>query len=98
VSPTQIKGEFDNFDPNCIAERARIKTDCSVNWINSDDGMRYCLERRVAGIRSGRSPGEHRNSLAGLTQAESLGGGLVAFVERWGPAKEWTSKSRELSG
>ena len=32
VPPTQMKGEFDNFDPIGIAAGARIKADCSINW------------------------------------------------------------------
>jgi hypothetical protein len=30
VPPTQMKGEFDNFDPIGIAAGARIKADCSL--------------------------------------------------------------------
>jgi transposase len=43
VPPTQMKGEFDNFDPIGIAAGARIKADCSINWIDPDDGARYCF-------------------------------------------------------
>jgi hypothetical protein len=43
VPPTQMKGEFDNFDPIGIASGARIKADCSINWIDPDDGARYCF-------------------------------------------------------
>jgi hypothetical protein len=38
-----MKGEFDNFDPLGIAALARIKADCSLNWIDPDDGRRYCF-------------------------------------------------------
>ena len=43
VPPTAMKSEFDGFDPIGIAAGARIKTDCSLNWINPDDGTRYCF-------------------------------------------------------
>jgi hypothetical protein len=38
-----MKSEFDGYDPIGIAAGARIQTDCSLNWINPDDGMRYCF-------------------------------------------------------
>jgi YHS domain-containing protein len=38
-----MQGEFDSFDPLGIAAGARIKSDCSLNWINPDDGKRYCF-------------------------------------------------------
>jgi hypothetical protein len=43
VPPTPMKSEFDGFDPIGIAAGARIKADCSLNWINPDDGARYCF-------------------------------------------------------
>jgi hypothetical protein len=43
VPKTAMKSEFDGFDPIGIAAGARIKTDCSLNWINPDDGTRYCF-------------------------------------------------------
>ena len=43
VPPTAMKSEFDGFDPIGIAAGARIKTDCSLNWVNPDDGTRYCF-------------------------------------------------------
>jgi hypothetical protein len=43
VPPTAMKGEFDNFDPVGIAAGARIKADCSINWVDPDDGARYCF-------------------------------------------------------
>jgi hypothetical protein len=43
VPPTQMKGEFDNFDPIGLAAGTRIKADCSINWIDPDDGARYCF-------------------------------------------------------
>jgi len=43
VPLTQMKGQFDNFDPVGVAAGARIKADCSINWINPDDGSLYCF-------------------------------------------------------
>jgi hypothetical protein len=43
VPPTAMKSEFDGFDPIGIAAGARIATDCSLNWVNPDDGARYCF-------------------------------------------------------
>jgi hypothetical protein len=43
VPPTQMKGEFDNFDPIGIAAGTRIKADCSINWIDPDTRRRYCF-------------------------------------------------------
>ena len=43
VPPTDMKGEFDSFDPIGVAAGARIKADCSINWIDPDDGARYCF-------------------------------------------------------
>src|SRR5450631_3929244 len=43
VPPTPMQGEFDSLDPLGVAAGARIKADCSLNWINPDDGKRYCF-------------------------------------------------------
>jgi hypothetical protein len=43
VPPQPMKGEFDNFDPIGIAAGARIKADCSLNWVNPDDNRLYCF-------------------------------------------------------
>jgi hypothetical protein len=43
VPPTAMKSEFDGYDPIGIAAGARIKADCSLNWVNPDDGARYCF-------------------------------------------------------
>ena len=43
VPPKPMKGEFDNLDPVGVAVGARILADCSINWINPDDGARYCF-------------------------------------------------------
>ena len=43
MPPTRLGGEFDKFDPIGIAAGTRIKADCSINWIDPDDGARYCF-------------------------------------------------------
>ena len=43
VPPQAMHGEFDNFDPLGVAAGAKIKADCSLNWVNPDDGKRYCF-------------------------------------------------------
>jgi hypothetical protein len=43
VPPKPMQGEFDSFDPIGVAAGARIKADCSLNWINPDDDKRYCF-------------------------------------------------------
>jgi hypothetical protein len=43
VPPKPMTGEFDNLDPLGVAAGARIKADCSLNWIDPDDGKRYCF-------------------------------------------------------
>ena len=43
VPPTPMQGEFDSLDPLGVAAGARIRADCSLNWIDPDDGRRYCF-------------------------------------------------------
>lgn len=43
VPPQPMKGEFDSLDPLGVAAGARIKADCSLNWIDPDDGKLYCF-------------------------------------------------------
>jgi hypothetical protein len=43
VPQKPMKGEFDSYDPMGVAVGARIKADCSLNWVNPDDGARYCF-------------------------------------------------------
>ena len=43
VPRTPMHGEFDSLDPLGVASGARIKADCSLNWINPDSGKRYCF-------------------------------------------------------
>ena len=43
VPATPMTGEFDSLDPMGVAAGARIKADCSLNWISPDSGKRYCF-------------------------------------------------------
>ena len=43
VPPKSMTGEFNSFDPIGVAAGARIRADCSLNWIDPDDGKRYCF-------------------------------------------------------
>jgi hypothetical protein len=38
-----MQGEFDSLDPLGIAAGAKIKADCSLNWVDPDDGRLYCF-------------------------------------------------------
>src|ERR1700674_3345617 len=38
-----MQGEFDSLDPLGVAAGARIKADCSLNWIDPDDDKLYCF-------------------------------------------------------
>jgi hypothetical protein len=43
VPPKPMHGEFEGNDPLGVAAGATIKADCSLNWIDPDDGKRYCF-------------------------------------------------------
>jgi hypothetical protein len=43
VPPGHIQAEFDGYDPIGVATGQKIQADCSLNWVNPDDGARYCF-------------------------------------------------------
>ncbi len=43
VPPKPMRGEFSSLDPLGVAAGARIKADCSLNWVDPDDGKLYCF-------------------------------------------------------
>jgi hypothetical protein len=43
VPRSPMKGEFENNDPLGVEAGARIWADCSLNWVDPDDGRRYCF-------------------------------------------------------
>lgn len=43
VPAKPMTAEFEGLDPIGVAAGARIKADCSLNWISPDSGKRYCF-------------------------------------------------------
>jgi len=43
VPKAPMHGEFENDDPLGVAAGVRIQADCSLNWIDPDDGKLYCF-------------------------------------------------------
>ncbi len=43
VPPSPMPAAFDGLDPVVVAAGAQIQADCSLNWVNPDDGIRYCF-------------------------------------------------------
>ncbi len=43
VPARPMASEFQGYDPLGIAAGARIRADCSLNWVDPDDGKRYCF-------------------------------------------------------
>ncbi len=43
VPPGSMKGEFGGHDPIGLATGARIKADCSINWVDPNSGKLYCF-------------------------------------------------------
>jgi hypothetical protein len=43
VPAKPMQGEFEGNDPLGVAVGAKIKADCSLNWIDPDEGKRYCF-------------------------------------------------------
>jgi hypothetical protein len=40
---TPMNGEFNSMDPLGVAAGALIKADCSLNWVDPDNGALYCF-------------------------------------------------------
>ena len=43
VPASGMHAEFDKLDAYGLAVGARIPADCSLNWVDPDDGRRYCF-------------------------------------------------------
>jgi hypothetical protein len=43
VPAKAMAAEFERYDVYGLAVGARIQTDCSLNWVDPDDGRRYCF-------------------------------------------------------
>jgi hypothetical protein len=41
--PGAMQGEFDSNDPVGLTAGVRIKADCSINWVDPDEGRLYCF-------------------------------------------------------
>ncbi len=59
VPARAMHGEFDNYDAYALAIGARIKADCSLNWIDPDDGRRYCFASGTSLVYFLDSPQAH---------------------------------------
>ena len=42
-APKGLRGEFNNYDPIGLISGALIRTDCSINYTDPDDGKIYCF-------------------------------------------------------
>ncbi len=42
-APGSMHGAFDSNDPIGLTAGVRIKADCSINWVDPDEGRRYCF-------------------------------------------------------
>jgi YVTN family beta-propeller protein len=42
-SPGAMQGAFDSNDPIGLTAGVRIKADCSINWVDPDEGRLYCF-------------------------------------------------------
>jgi hypothetical protein len=41
--PGVMHGEFGNDDPIGLSAGVRIRADCSINWVDPDEGRLYCF-------------------------------------------------------
>lgn len=53
------RGEFDSHDPLGVAAGVRIKTDCSINWLDPDSGRRYCFSSATSLVVFLEAPGSY---------------------------------------
>lgn len=42
-APGMMHGEFGNDDPIGLTAGVRIRADCSINWVDPDEGRLYCF-------------------------------------------------------
>lgn len=42
-APHGLKGELNNYDPIGLIAGALIHADCSINWVDPDNGKIYCF-------------------------------------------------------
>ncbi|HEX3846296.1 MAG TPA: hypothetical protein VHV81_02865 [Steroidobacteraceae bacterium] len=72
--PVRMQGEFDDLDPLGVAAGVRIEADCSLNWIDPDDGKLYCFSSGTSLEFFLDSPHEHiERARAGWRKLKSPG-------------------------
>lgn len=64
-----MQAEFDRFDAYGLAVGARIQADCSLNWIDPDDGRRYCFASGTSLVYFLESPKTYLAQARGYWQA-----------------------------
>lgn len=57
--PGTTVGEFDSHDPIGLAAGTLIKADCSINWVNPDNGKRFCFSSGTSLVYFLRWPGKN---------------------------------------
>ncbi len=84
ATPAPVKGEFDDYCAMGLAEGQTAKTDCSVNWIDSD-GRVYCFSSEASKAAFLKDP-------AGNLQKarEFFASKQAAATPTSGPAKTFT--------
>lgn len=59
VPAKTMDAEFDRYDVYGLAVGARIRADCSLNWVDPDDGRRYCFASGTSLVYFLDSPKTH---------------------------------------
>lgn len=59
VPAKTMDAEFDRYDVYGLAVGARIQADCSLNWVDPDDGRRYCFASGTSLVYFLDSPKTH---------------------------------------
>jgi len=59
VPAKTMEAEFDRYDVYGLAVGARIQADCSLNWVDPDDGRRYCFASGTSLVYFLDSPKTH---------------------------------------
>lgn len=59
VPAKTMDAEFDRYDAYGLAVGARIRADCSLNWVDPDDGRRYCFASGTSLVYFLDSPKTH---------------------------------------
>lgn len=57
--PGSMHGEFDSNDPLGVAAGVRIAADCSINWVDPDEGRLYCFSSATSLVFFLESPRDY---------------------------------------